>query len=116
MEPSRWADIPSERITDQVARKTVWGEKATLARFSLTKGAHISRHKHEHEQYTTLLSGAMRMDLGGRELTLGAGDVLVIPPWVEHEVWVLEDTEVLDFFSPPRQDWREGKSQYLAGK
>ncbi len=45
-----------------------------------------------------------------------AGEVLVIPPEVEPEVWVLQDTVVLDFFAPTRHDWRERPPQYLKGK
>lgn len=115
MEPVRWDDIPREKLSATLERQTVWGEKATLARFTLAQGTHIAKHKHENEQFTTLLSGAMKMNLAGRELTLRAGDVLVIPPWAEHEVWVLEDTVVLDFFVPLRQDWRQGQQQYLQG-
>ena len=45
-----------------------------------------------------------------------AGEVLVIPPEVEPEVWVLQDTVVLDFFAPTRPDWRESLPQYLKRK
>ena len=30
----------------------------------------------------------------------GRGDVVVIPAGAEHEAWVHEDTEVIDFFAP----------------
>jgi len=116
MQPQRWNDIPREKLSDTVERQVVWGERSTLARFRLGQGTHISKHKHENEQCTCMLEGAMKMNLAGQEFTLRAGDVLVIPPWAEHEVWVLEDAVVLDFFSPPRQDWRQGQHQYLQGK
>jgi hypothetical protein len=29
----------------------------------------------------------------------------VIPGGVEHEAWFLEDTEVIDIFAPPREDF-----------
>jgi quercetin dioxygenase-like cupin family protein len=116
MEPVRWDDIPSEQLTDTLQRQAVWGEKSTLARFTLAKGTHVSRHKHENEQFTLMLQGSMKMNLAGRDLVMRAGDVLVIPPWKEHEVWVLEDAVVLDFFTPTRQDWKEGQHQYLQGK
>jgi quercetin dioxygenase-like cupin family protein len=116
MEQRRWEDIPREKLSDTLERQVVWGEKSTLARFTLSKGTHIARHKHENEQYTCVLEGEMKMNLAGRQLLLSAGGVLVIPPWSEHEVWVLEDAVVLDFFSPPRQDWRQGQQEYLQGK
>ncbi len=45
-----------------------------------------------------------------------AGEELVIPPEVEPEVWVHQDTVVLDFFAPTRPDWRERPRQYSKGK
>jgi hypothetical protein len=32
----------------------------------------------------------------------------VVPGGVEHEAWFSEDTEVIDFFAPPREDFRAG--------
>jgi quercetin dioxygenase-like cupin family protein len=116
MKALRWEDVPREKLSPTLERQVVWGEKATLARFHLAKGTHIARHKHENEQYTCLLQGAMKMELEDHQLTLHTGEVLLIPSWAEHEVWVLEDSVVLDFFSPARQDWREGRHQYLQGK
>jgi quercetin dioxygenase-like cupin family protein len=37
-----------------------------------------------------------------------AGDVAVIPGNVEHEATFLEDTEVVDVFAPPREDFLNG--------
>ena len=36
------------------------------------------------------------------------GDVGVIPGNVEHEAWFVEDTEVIDVFAPPREDFFPG--------
>ena len=33
----------------------------------------------------------------------GPGDVVVIPGGTDHEAWFREDTEVIDFFAPPRE-------------
>ena len=37
-----------------------------------------------------------------------AGDVAVIPGNVEHEGFLPEDTEVVDVFAPPREDFLAG--------
>ena len=40
---------------------------------------------------------------------------MVIPRDIEHEAWFREDTEVIDFFAPPRDDFlRGGKPSYLS--
>ena len=35
----------------------------------------------------------------------GPGDLGLIPGGVEHEAWFPEDTDVIDVFAPPRQDF-----------
>lgn len=112
----RWDDIPREKLSDTLERQVVWGERATLARFFLGKGTYIARHSHESEQFTTVLSGALKLDVAGKVVTVHPGEVLVIPAWAEHEAWAVEDSVVLDVFSPPRHDWRAGRQNYLQGK
>jgi hypothetical protein len=46
--------------------------------------------------------------LGTEQRVCGPGDVEVIPGGSEHEAWFREDTEVIDFFSPPRDDFLTG--------
>jgi hypothetical protein len=43
--------------------------------------------------------------LGNEQRVCGPGDIVVIPGGVEHEAWFREDTEVIDFFAPPRDDY-----------
>ena len=45
----------------------------------------------------------------------GPGDVVVIPGGTDHEAWFREDTEVIDFFAPPREDFLlGGKPAYMS--
>jgi quercetin dioxygenase-like cupin family protein len=46
--------------------------------------------------------------LGTEQRVCGPGDVVVIPAGAEHEAWFREDTEVIDFFAPPRDDFLAG--------
>lgn len=115
MNSVKWDDVPRETLQDGVTRQVIWGGHGTLARFSLAKGAHVGRHSHPSEQFTSVISGVMRLAINGRDIILRAGDVLVIPAFAEHEAWMLEDGVVLDFFAPPRADWREGRQAYLQG-
>ena len=51
----------------------------------------------------------------GLNARFGQGDVVVIPGGTEHEAWFLEDTEVIDFFAPPRDDFLVGgKPVYMS--
>ena len=55
-----------------------------------------------------MLKGKMKFRLGNEQRVCGPGDVVVIPGGTEHEAWVREDTEVIDFFAPPRDDFLLG--------
>ncbi len=50
-----------------------------------------------------VISGALRFRIDGRETIVTAGEVMQIAGHVAHEVEVVEDTVVVDVFSPVRQ-------------
>lgn len=116
MEILRWDEVAREQLGEGVARRVVWGERATLARFEFSQSMHAARHQHEAEQHTCVISGALRIATGGHEFMVRAGEMLLIPGNTEHEVWALEDSVVLTFFAPAREDWTQGDHHYLTGK
>ncbi|AAL64443.1 cupin domain-containing protein [Pyrobaculum aerophilum] len=102
-----------EKLSDCVERRYISGENVTVAQFILKEGCVVQRHSHPNEQITVVLQGLLEFDLGGRRLTAAAGDVVHIPPGVEHEVKAITDAVVIDVFSPPRSDWARGQDSYL---
>jgi unsaturated pyranuronate lyase len=100
--------VPEEKITDQITRKIVTGERQMMVWWSMKAGAYAAPHKHPHEQIFVMLSGCMEFRLGNEWRTCRAGDVGVIPGGVEHEARFPEDTRVVDVFSPPREDFLPG--------
>jgi quercetin dioxygenase-like cupin family protein len=54
-----------------------------------------------------MLKGKMEFRLGTEQRVCGAGDVVVIREGTEHGGF-REDTEVIDFFAPPRDDFLLG--------
>jgi quercetin dioxygenase-like cupin family protein len=106
--------IPVEHLNSLIDRQFVYGERAMLARLVLRKGAVVPEHSHENEQITYVLAGALRFTMGdGRVMTVGAGQVLVIPSNMPHRAEAVEDTVDLDVFTPPRADWIAGTDAYL---
>jgi quercetin dioxygenase-like cupin family protein len=105
--------MEKEVMNDKLARKFVTGEKAMLAQIFLKKGALVPTHQHESEQITYILEGALLFRLEGKEVTVGKGQVLLIPSNVPHSAEALEDTLDLDVFSPIRQDWIDKDDAYL---
>jgi quercetin dioxygenase-like cupin family protein len=100
--------IPEERITDKITRRVVAGEKGMLVWWSIKAGAHAAAHSHPHEQIVWMIKGKMDFRIGSDRRVLKAGDVAVVPSGVEHEAWCQEDTEVVDIFAPPREDFLRG--------
>lgn len=112
----RWSQMPKERVTDQLERRLITGERMMLAHVYLKKGCLVAKHAHENEQLTYILEGALRFwigDHGKEELVVHAGEVLHIPSNVPHQAEALEDTLDVDVFSPPRWDWLNGTDAYL---
>lgn len=98
-------NLPQEKVTDKIGRRMLAGDKEMVVWWSMKAGAHAAAHSHPNEQIFWMLSGRMDFRLGTERRTCVAGDVGVIPAGVEHEAWFPEDTEVVDFFAPPRQDF-----------
>jgi len=105
--------VPEEKVTPLISRRIVTGEKEMVVFFKIKAGAHAGAHKHPNEQISCMVSGKMEFRLGNEKRICGPGDVVVIPPGVEHEAWFPEDTEVIDVFTPPREDFYTGEDTYL---
>ena len=115
----RWDDIPRERVTDEIDRKLITGNRIMLAHVFLNKGSVVPMHSHDNEQMTYLLGGALKFWIGTEDavpIVVREGQVLHIPPNVPHKAEALEDTFDVDIFSPPRQDWLDGTDTYFHRK
>ena len=98
-------NLPEEKVTDKISRRILVGEKEMVVFWSRKAGTHAAAHKHPHEQIFWVLSGKMDFRLGDERRRCGAGVLGVIPGGIEHEAWFPEDTEVIDVFAPPREDF-----------
>ena len=99
----RWDEIALEKVTEMVSRKVIAGDRMTVAQVYLKRGSLVPLHAHDSEQITCVLQGALRVVVAGEEATAREGEVLHIPSGVPHQVEALDDTFVLDLFSPPRK-------------
>lgn len=109
----RWDDIKEEKLNNKISRKLAVGKNEMVGRLRLAKGAVVPPHKHVSEQITMVITGSLKFTIGGNDLTVRAGEVLVIPPNVVHSAVALEDTDDIDSFSPLRLDWLSGDDAYL---
>jgi quercetin dioxygenase-like cupin family protein len=114
MESIPWEKVEIERMNEKITRQMMNGEKTTLARVLLTRGAVVPRHFHVNEQFTMILEGCLKFKFDdGKEVFVRAGELLYIPPNVPHAAEATEDTVDIDFFHPRREDWISKDDAYL---
>ena len=71
----------------------------------LDAGAKMPEHKHPQEQIAHILKGRMKLIVSGVPYEMQVGDSFYLPSNEPHGVEVLEETMVLDTFSPPRDEY-----------
>ena len=81
------------------------GEKSMVARMNYTADDFVPFHKHPHEQSGYVISGRFRLKSGDIDEMLEPGDTYSIPGDTQHSFEVIEAGQVIDFFSPPREDY-----------
>ena len=81
------------------------GEKTLMGQFHLTKGAIIPPHSHPHEQTGIMISGKLRFVVEGEITDVEAGDSWCLKGDVEHSAEALEDSVIVEVFSPVREDY-----------
>ena len=98
------ASFPERGLTRQVL---AWSEKMMLVRHLMEAGWKGTRHSHPHEQMVYIVSGQLRVTCGESVFNVVAGGSFIVPGGVEHQASALEESEVLDIFTPFRQDYAE---------
>ena len=86
------------------------GERSTAVRWEFAPdmprtGIH---HHDEHEQFGVVVSGQIELEIGGVVSRLGPGEMYYAPKGVPHGGTIVlgdEPAVVIDFFSPPREEY-----------
>jgi quercetin dioxygenase-like cupin family protein len=115
LEKFSWKTVEVEKLNETISRQMISGDNSTVSQLLLKRGAVVPRHSHVNEQYSWIMSGNLKFVFDDREIVVGAGEILVIPPHVAHSAIAMEDTVDVDFFSPRREDWIRKEDAYLRG-
>ena len=96
-----------EQEVDGGVRRQVLADHADLmvVAFRFKAGMEGALHHHPHVQSTFVRSGSFEFKLDGRTMTVSEGDSFVIPSNVGHGCICLEDGELIDCFTPRRDDF-----------
>jgi quercetin dioxygenase-like cupin family protein len=116
VEKISWKTTEVEKLNEKISRQMISGKNSTLSQLFLSRGAVVPRHSHVNEQYSWIVSGALKFSFDDHDVVLNAGDVLLIPANVPHSVVAMEDTVDVDFFTPRREDWIRKEDAYLRGQ
>lgn len=78
----------------------------TFMYWIVEEGAVLPEHSHMHEQVAHVLKGKFELTVDGQVKILEPGSVAVIPPNIIHRGRAVTTCELLDVFSPEREDYK----------
>ncbi len=81
------------------------GEKSMVAKMNFKAGNFVPFHSHPNEQSGYVISGKYILKLKDNSHILTSGDTYAIPENTEHALEVIEEGNIIDFFTPPREDY-----------
>lgn len=81
------------------------GKDTMVAKMLYKSTDFVPFHKHPNEQSGYVITGKYKLKFGGEEFLLSEGDSYSIPSNAEHSIEIIEAGEVVDVFSPIRQDY-----------
>ena len=102
----RAASSPEAGLLRQVL---AYSDSLMLVRHEMQKGWVGAKHSHPHEQLVYVISGHIRFTGADKTFEAREGDSFVVPGGVEHQASALEDSEVLDVFTPYREEYADKK-------
>ena len=102
-------DVPTldadEKIPGYFGR-FLHGDAMTLTRWSVEAGAAFPEHSHPHEQISIVMEGRFELTVDGETDILEPGRIALIPSDAVHSGQALTDCELLDVFSPVREEYQ----------
>lgn len=100
-----WQEVVPGRLKRRVLG---YGPELMLVRVWFAAGTSVEAHHHPHLQSSYVLRGRFRLRIGEETRILNPGDAFYVPANVEHQAIALEEGEILDAFSPYREDFVPG--------
>jgi len=100
-------DIPVKTLVPGFMAQFIHSDSITLSIVKIEKGSKLPEHSHIHEQITYVIEGKLEFHLEHETLVLESGMLANIPPGSRHSALALEDCQVIDVFSPVREDYQK---------
>lgn len=95
-----------EEIGGGVSRKVMsYSGDLMVVKVRFRRGSIGADHKHPHTQISYVESGVFHYTIGGKTMTMEAGDTCLIPPDTVHGCRCIAEGVLIDAFTPARQDF-----------
>lgn len=99
-------DVIEKEVAPGIIRKILtYNDDLMVCEFFVKKGAVLQEHHHMHLQNTYIICGKLEFTVDGETKVVTDGDSILMEPNAPHSVVGLEDTRVIDVFSPMRKDF-----------
>jgi quercetin dioxygenase-like cupin family protein len=105
-EEIRWSGMAWEEVNEHISRKVVMKDRLMMVMYRFDPHQVWPVEIHEAEQGGYILKGKVELHLPatGEKTWLGPGDGYIIGANVPHSWKTLEETVLLDVFTPPRKE------------
>jgi quercetin dioxygenase-like cupin family protein len=95
----------SERERGLKRRVLAYNDKLFLAEHEMAKGWVGAMHRRPHDQIVYVVHGHISLTCQGNKFDVRTGDTFVVRGGVEHGASAIEDSRVVDVFTPCREDY-----------
>lgn len=100
------SNIIAKEIVPGCHAKFFHTQNMSFAFWNIQKGATIPEHHHMNEQVMQVLKGEFELTLNKTTKIYNPGSLVVIPPNTQHGGKAITVCELLDVFSPVREDYK----------
>lgn len=100
------AAIKSKELMPGYHGKMIHGAQLTWAFWTVEQGAEVPEHQHPHEQIMYVVKGKFEFTLNGHKQIYTSGDIVPVPSNSLHSGKALTPCELMDVFSPVREEYR----------
>ncbi len=105
--PINKQNVEKVKVLGGIYRKTLaYNNDVMLCFFILEKDSEVPLHEHKAHQIGYVLKGKIKFKTESREFIAEEGDSYVFDSNEKHGAELLEDTEVIEVFSPTREDYK----------
>jgi len=99
-------NIEEKELFPGFTGKFIHTDTMTIAFWNIKKDSVLPEHSHVHEQASMVVRGKMELTVDGKTQQYLPEEVAIIPSNVVHSGTAITDCELIDIFTPVREDYK----------